>query len=95
VTSQPYAVGETVSIAHRSLSGPITNDYFTVVHRYVIERGAPLYHVRSLIDGDERMVPESELASAGPDIFKRKDDRPGNILWLFPKVMPFDRGLPR
>lgn len=87
---QLFAIGQIVSIALHSRSGPQTEDHFRIVRRYPIKNRAPMYHVRSVVDRSERLVPESELSIGMPSIFGRPDG-PSKILRLFPRIVPFRR----
>ncbi len=49
-----------------------------------------MYHVRSVVDRSQRMVPEDELATAMPNLFDRSN-RPSKVLQLFPQAVRFDR----
>ena len=95
MAKQLYAIGQSVSVAHRSLSGPKTAAHFKIVRRYSIENGPAMYHVRSLSGPSERMVPEGELSPAMPGMIDPGGDLPGKVLWLFPEVVPFDRTMTR
>jgi hypothetical protein len=95
LAKQLYAIGQSVSVAHRSLSGPKTGAQFKIVQRYAIENGPAMYHVRSLSGSGERMVPEGELSPATPSVIDPVGDLPGKVLWLFPQVVPFDRNMTR
>lgn len=85
---QLYANGQIVSVALDSRSGPPTEDKFRIVRRHLIRNRAPMYHIRSLVDHGERMVPESELSVVMPSLFSRPRGS-GKILQLFPQVVPF------
>ena len=87
---QLYAIGQIVGVAPRSLSGPRTNDHFRIVRRYLVRDRGAMYHVRSVVDRSQRMVPEDELAIVMPDFFDRSN-HPSNVLQLFPHVVRFDR----
>ena len=87
---QLYAIGQIVSVALRSLSGPPTKDHFRIVRRYRGAHQSPLYHVRSVVDRGQRMVPEAELSLAMPCLFDRGHSS-GKILQLFPQVLRFSR----
>ncbi len=89
---QLFATGQTVNVAPGSLTGPSSEGIFRVVRRYLIEKTGPMYHVSSLRDGGQRMVPESELSVAMPQIFAHTDG-PGKIVRLFPNVVAFNRPL--
>ena len=45
-----------------------------------------MYHVRSVVDPSQRMVPEGELAIVMPDFFDRPDGS-GKVRPLFPRGM--------
>jgi hypothetical protein len=85
---QIYANGQVVSIALHSRSGPRTRDHFRIVRRYLIANRAAMYHVRSLVDRGQRMVPQGELAVVMPSVFDRAGSA-GKILQLFPQVVRF------
>jgi hypothetical protein len=87
---QLFATGQVVAIAPGSLSGPSTGDRYKIVRRYPVENRRSMYHVRSLADGDQRMVPEDELAVVMPTAHDWAMSR--KVLRLFPEVIPFARG---
>ena len=86
---QLYSIGQIVSVALRSLSGPRTKDHFRIVRRYLVRNHVPMYHVRSLVDRSQRMVPEHELSIVLPSLF----DHSGKVVQLFPQVIRFDRAV--
>ena len=90
VDRQLYAIGQIVSVTLRSLSGPRTNDHFRIVRRYLIGNRRAMYHVRSIVDRSQRMVPEDELSIVMPSLFERSA-LSGKVLQLFPQVVRFDR----
>ena len=87
---QLYAIGQIVDVTLRSLSGPRTRDHFQIVRRYLTRNRAPMYHVRSIVDRSQRMVPEDELSIVMPNLFEGLN-RSGKVLQLFPQVVRFDR----
>jgi hypothetical protein len=90
VDRQLYAIGQIVSVTLRSLSGPRTRDHFQIVRRYMTRNREPMYHVRSIVDRSQRMVPEDELSIVMPNFLDRSN-HPSNVLQLFPQVVRFDR----
>jgi hypothetical protein len=97
---EKYITGQIVSVALRSFSGPPTTDQFQVVGCYPRAPEAPMYHVRSVVDRGQRMVPENELSVAMHRVFRRAGGR-SKILQLFPEIVRFEtsaraspRGLP-
>lgn len=87
---QLFATGQIVGVAPGSLSGPRTAGHYRVVRRYPVENRPAMYHVRSLADGDQRMVPEDELSATMPTA---QVSGLGKVLRLFPEVVPFTRGV--
>ncbi len=87
---QLFAPGQVVGVAPGSLSGPRTADQFRIVRRYPVKRRPAMYHVRSLADATERMVPEDELSAALPRV---QVSGTGKVLRLFPEVVPFGRSV--
>jgi len=85
---QLFAPGQIVGITPGSLSGPRTADHYRVVRRYPVERRPGMYHIRSLADGSQRMVPEDELSAIMPTV---QVSGSGKVLRLFPEVVPFNR----
>jgi hypothetical protein len=90
VDKQLYAIGQIVGVAPRSLSGPRTRDHFQIVRRYLMRNRGPMYHVRSIVDCSQRMVPEDELAIVMPN-FSDRSNHPSNVLQLFPQIVRFSR----
>lgn len=86
---QLYAIGQIVSVALGSLSGPRTEGQFRIVRRYLMRHRAAMYHVRSVVDRGQRMVPEDELAAAMPN-FIEGSGRTSKVLQLFPQVVRFE-----
>ncbi len=89
---QLYAIGQIVGVTLRSLSGPRTQDHFRIVRRYMARNQGPMYHVRSIVDRSQRMVPEDELSIVMPNFFDRSN-RPSKVLQLFPQIVRFDRAV--
>jgi hypothetical protein len=61
MSDNSYIRGDIVRIMSRSLSGPATCGNFTVLDVYPVEHMEPVYRIRGLGKGPERMVPGSEL----------------------------------
>ena len=88
--TQLFAAGQIVGVAVGSLSGPRTVDRYKIVRRYAVENRPVMYHIRSLVGGGQRMVPEDELTA----VIRQSSTRRESIqtgLQLFPKIAPFDR----
>lgn len=57
-----YAIGTTVYVWRRSVSGPSVAGAFKVVAHYPSETSGRLYRIRSETGSEERMAPEHELS---------------------------------
>ena len=87
---QLYAPGQIVSVAPDSLSGPRTAGFFRVVRGYPVRGLARIYHVNSVRDRGQRMVPENELSAQMVD----NTAIPAKVICLFPETRPFNAAKP-
>ena len=86
---QLYAIGQIVRVTAQSRSGPQTKDHFRIVRRYLIKSGHSMYHIRSIVDFAQRMVPEDELSVVMPNVSDRMSYS-CKILQLFPQFVRLD-----
>jgi hypothetical protein len=61
VQSRKFTIGQNV-VMKQSASHRAPTDTFEIVHLLPAERGNPQYRIKSLRDGHERVVVESDLA---------------------------------
>jgi hypothetical protein len=62
MTTHKFKAGQTVTVVPRRYDFNIGGS-FTVVRALPEERGNNTYHIRSVIDGHERVVMEGEIGS--------------------------------
>jgi hypothetical protein len=62
IATHKFKAGEAVTVVPRRYD-PRLRGSFTVVRILPTERGSNTYHIRSVVDGHERVVMEGEIGS--------------------------------